>query len=122
VLTLPAALRVFLCVAPVDFRRGFDGLSGIVREEFGDDPLSGHLFAFRNRRGDRIKILYWDRGGFWLLYKRLERGTFRFPRSDAAQVEISAVDLGLIVEGIDLASVKRAPRFDPSRGRSRSVA
>jgi transposase len=121
-LTLPTAVRVFLCVTPVDFRRGFDGLSGIVREEFGDDPLSGHLFVFRNRRGDRIKILYWDRGGFWLLYKRLERGTFRFPRSDEARVEISAVDLGLIIEGIDLASVKRRPRFVPSRDELHSAA
>lgn len=117
VLTLPAAVRVFACVTPVDFRKGFDGLAAIVRDEFGDDPLSGHLFVFRNRRADRIKILYWDRDGFWLLYKRLERGTFRFPKADATRVEVSAADLALILEGIDLRGVRRRPRFVPHRER-----
>ena len=121
-LTLPSSVRMFMCTTPEAFRKGFEGLAGIVRNEFGDDPLSGHLFVFRNRRGDRIKILYWDRGGYWLLYKRLEKGTFRFPRSTEPRVEVSAVDLSLILEGIDLDGVKRRPRFVPSREENRSAA
>jgi transposase len=70
-------------------RRSIDGLAALVRERFTLDPLSGHLFLFRNRRGDRIKILAWDRGGFWVLYKRLERGTFAWPADeDVARVEL----------------------------------
>lgn len=105
-IALPPSVRIFLCADPVDFRRGFDGLSAIVRDVFGDDPFSGHLFVFQNRRADRIKILYWDRDGFWLLYKRLERGTFRFPRADAGRIEIRAAELALILEGLDLRKVK----------------
>lgn len=118
-LSLPPAVRVFLASAPVDGRRGIDGLAGLVREHFGEDPLSGHLFVFRNRRGDRAKILYWDRSGFWLLQKRLERGVFRFPvgpsrgGSDGARVEVEAADLALLLEGIDLAGSTRRKRFTP---------
>lgn len=75
-LSLPDAVRVFVARAPVDFRKAHDGLSQVVRDVFGDDPLSGHLFVFTNKRRDRIKLLFWDRNGLWLLYKRLERGTF----------------------------------------------
>ena len=76
-LALPASVRVFVAVEPCDMRRGFDTLAAMVREGFGEDPLSGHLFVFRSRRGDRIKILWWDRDGFVLWCKRLERGSFR---------------------------------------------
>jgi transposase len=79
VLSLPSALRIFLAASPADMRKGFDGLSLLVREVIAEDPLSGHLFVFRNRRRDRVKVLYWDRDGFALWYKRLEKGTFRFP-------------------------------------------
>lgn len=112
-LTLPPTVRVFLASAPVDGRRGIDGLAAVVREHFGEDPLSGHLFVFRNRRGDRAKILYWDRSGFWLLQKRLERGVFRFPESSGSRVEIEAAELALILEGIELAGAKRRKRFTP---------
>lgn len=112
-LTLPAAVRIFVCLTPVDFRRGFDGLAAVVRQAFGMDPLSGHLFVFRNRRGDRLKVLFWDRDGFWLWYKRLERGTFRFPRADATSLEIEAPELAFLLEGVDLAKIKRRPRFVP---------
>ncbi len=105
-IALPPSVRIFLCADPVDFRRGFDGLSAIVRDVFGDDPFSGHTHVFQNRRADQFKILYWDRDGFWLLYKRLERGTFRFPRADAGRVEIRAAELALILEGLDLRKVK----------------
>jgi len=119
VLTLPPTVRVFLATGAVDGRRGIDGLAGVVREQFGDDPLSGHLFVFRNRRGDRAKILYWDRSGFWLLQKRLERGVFRFPvdpsrgGGDGARVEVEAAELALVLEGIELAGAKRRKRFTP---------
>jgi transposase len=79
-----------------------------VRERFTLDPLSGHLFLFRNRCGDRIKILAWDQGGFWVLYKRLERGTFAWPTDeDIARVELRSADLLLLLAGVDLAHTRR---------------
>ena len=110
-LRLPVSVRIFLCLAPVDMRRSFDGLAALAEQVVRESPLSGHLFVFRGRRGDRIKILYWDRDGYALWYKRLEAGVFRFPVDDSQAQEISAADLGLILEGIDLRSVKRQKRF-----------
>ena len=123
-LSLPPSVRVFLSSAPVDGRRGMDGLAALVRESFGEDPLSGHLFVFRNRRGDRAKILYWDRSGFWLLQKRLERGVFRFPSAEQPRVEVESAELALLLEGIDLAGARRRERFTPDAhpGRIRSEA
>ena len=77
---LPSAVRIFLCTRPTDLRKSFDGLTGLVQECFGQDPLTGHLFLFLNRRRDRIKILYFDRDGLAIWYKRLEAGTFQMPR------------------------------------------
>jgi transposase len=116
VLSVAPAVRVLLCVAPTDMRRGFDTLAGMVRQHLGGDPLSGHLFVFRSRSASRVKVLYWDRDGFALWYKRLERGTFRFPDpadgpAAAAAVEVSAADLLMLLEGVDLKSVRRGPRF-----------
>lgn len=91
-------------------RRSFDGLAEIVRQYLGHNPLSGHLFVFRNRVGDRVKILYWDRTGLCLWYKRLEKGTFRFPEGRGATAEVEAADLMLILEGIDLAGSRRRER------------
>ena len=110
-LALPG--KVYLCLTPTDMRKSFDGLSALVRSGLGGDPLSGHLFVFRNRRGDRLKLLYWDTDGLAVWAKRLERGTFEFPgvRSAAASVEVSSTDLALILGGIDLGSVKRRPRY-----------
>lgn len=76
---LPPSTRVFLCTLPTDMRKSFDGLAAMTRDLVLQNPLSGHLFVFRNRNGDRLKVLYWDRAGFCLFYKRLEKGTFRFP-------------------------------------------
>jgi transposase len=117
VLTLPPAVRIFVAVEPVDMRRGFDGLSAAVREILLHDPLSGHLFAFRNRRGDRLKVLFWDRSGYCLFYKRLERGTFHLPVAEgrATHVEMEAAELALMLEGIDLRGAKRRPRWEPRR-------
>lgn len=113
-LSIPAALQILLCVPPTDMRRGFDGLAQIVRDQLGGDPLSGHLFVFRNRRGDRLKVLYWDRDGLALWQKRLERGTFRFPQASGACVLVTAAELAMILEGIDVASIHRYPRYVPS--------
>jgi len=96
-------------------RRSFDGLAAMAERVVRQDPLSGHLFVFRGRRGDRIKILSWDGDGYALWYKRLEAGVFRFPSEAAEAKEISAADLGLILEGIDLRSVKRQKRFALAR-------
>lgn len=113
-LTLPPSVRIFLCLAPVDMRRSFDGLAAMAEQVVRGDPLSGHLFVFRGRRGDRVKILHWDRDGYALWYKRLESGVFRFPAEPGGSAEISAADLGLILEGIDPRSVRRRKRFSPA--------
>ena len=106
-------VRVFLCTSPTDMRKGFDTLAVLVRDSLGYDPLSGHLFLFVGRRRDRLKILYWDRDGWALWYKRLEQGTFRMPvaKPDAASIELKASELAMLLEGIDLRSIKRRKRF-----------
>ncbi len=113
-LALSPRVRVFAAREAVDFRRGIDSLHGLVRDGFGDDPLSGHLFVFFNRSRDRLKILTWDRNGFWLLCKRLERGTFE--RIDtggdaSSRVELSRTELSLLLEGIALRSAKTKKHF-----------
>ena len=113
--SVPASVRVFVATTPVDLRRGFDGLAGLTREVLEQDPLSGHLFAFRNRRGDRLKVLFFASGGYCLFYKRLEKGTFRLPPGETAGLEIDAGDLGLILEGIDLSAALRRPRWRPAQ-------
>jgi len=112
-LTLPEPVRILLCAQATDMRKGFDSLAALVREELGQDPLSGHLFVFRSRRGNRIKLLWWDRDGFCLVYKRLEEGTFRCPAvsANARSVQVSAQELSLLLWGIDPASVRRQKRY-----------
>src|SRR6202142_2770409 len=113
-LNLPLPVRIFLCTRHADLRKSFDGLAQMEREFLGADPLSGHLFVFRNKRGDRLKLLYWDRDGYAIWYKRLEQGSFRFPAAtanDGDGVEIHAADLTMILDGIDLDSVKRQQRY-----------
>jgi transposase len=106
----PPSVRVFVASVPVDLRRSFDSLAACTEQLLQQDPLSGHLFVFRNRPGDRVKILYWDRTGYCLWYKRLEKGTFRLP-SGPGGVEISAAELVLLLEGIDLAGAQKQVRF-----------
>ena len=110
-----STVRIFLATQPTDLRRSFDRLAGEVEHFLGHDPLSGDLFAFRNRRGDRIKILYFDRSGWCLWYKRLEAGTFRFPAAGERSVAVSAADLTLLLEGIDVEGVRRHKRFTLNR-------
>jgi transposase len=113
-LTLPPSVRIFVAAEPVDARKSFNGLTAVVRDSWGADPLTGHLFCFINRRGDMIQILFWDRTGFVIMRKRLEAGTFRLVRKtdgNGSQVEIDAADLALMLEGIELGTVKRHKRF-----------
>ena len=112
-LTWPPTVRIFVSTQPTDMRRSLDGLAMITRENMGQDPLSGHLFVFFNRRGDRVKIMFWDRSGFCIWYKRLEQGVFRLPQSivNTPNPEVEITDLSLILEGIDLSSVRRRKRF-----------
>lgn len=112
-LSLPSVVRIYLHAEPVNLHFGFDRLANLVIEGMGQDPLSGHLFVFRNRRGDRVKLLFWDDDGYALFYKRLQSGVFRFPKvaADARSVRVSASDLSLLLWGIDAASVRRQKRF-----------
>jgi transposase len=115
-LSWPPTVRIFLCSEPTDMRKGFDSLAHLIESALTLDPLSGHLYVFRSRRGDRIKILYWDRDGYAMWYKRLERGTFRFPAATTASetkgVEVKAADLMMILDGVDLGSVRRQRRHE----------
>lgn len=105
--------RIWLCVQPADMRCSFDRLAELAASVTGDDPLSGHLFLFRARSGDRIKILYWDRDGYALWYKRLEEGTFKLPKVEPQQrsVQLRASELAMMLDGIDLKSVRRSKRY-----------
>jgi transposase len=110
-LSLPASVRIWVATRPTDLRKSFDTLAELVRQQFGLDPLSGQLFVFTNKRADRVKLLYWDEDGFVLLYKRLEAGSFRLPKADAARVTLRAADLQMLLDGVDLDSVKRSRRY-----------
>jgi transposase len=113
-LNLSKLVRIYVCAQPTDMRKGFDSLAAVVRDWLGGDPLSGHLFVFRSRRGDRVKLLFWDKDGLAIFYKRLERGTFRFPAAgdpETRSIEVSAQELSLVLWGIDPASVKRQARY-----------
>ena len=115
-LTLPATVRIYVAAEPVDLRRGFDGLAAATRQIIREDPLSGHLFVFMNRRGNRLKVLVWERSGYLLLYKRLERGCFHLPRLPLGgdrHIEMEATDLALMLEGIDLRGAQRRKRWAP---------
>lgn len=110
-----SALRIWLCTGRTDMRCGFDRLAALAQQVTGEDPLNGHLFVFRNRVGDRLKILYWDRDGFVLFYKRLEEGQFKLPKLSATDpprsVALRPSELAMLLDGIDLSSVKRGKRY-----------
>jgi transposase len=113
VLSFPPAVRIWLCVQPTDLRKSFDSLAELVRQQLQDDPLSGHVFVFRNRRSDRVKLLYWDEDGYVIVYKRLEAGSFRFPAAAANQAGVSmrAADLAMLLDGVDWQNVRRSRRY-----------
>ena len=108
------ATRIWLAVEVTDMRCGFDRLAERVKTVIGEDPLSGHLFVFRSRRSDRLKILHWDRDGFVLWYKRLEQGVFRLPRAKegARSLEMRASELAMVLDGIDVSKLKRVARYE----------
>jgi transposase len=113
VLDRAQSTRIWLATEASDMRCGFDRLAERVRGVIGQDPLSGHYFVFRSRRGDRLKILVWDRDGFLLWYKRLESGVFKLPRvaEGARSLELRASELAMILDGIDVSKLKRVPRY-----------
>ena len=132
-LTVSRTTRVFLAIEPTDMRKGFDGLFALVENVIQEDPFSGHLFVFRNRRRDRLKLLWWDRDGLAIFYKRLERGGFQFPTDASAgkknqqngnteRCEIRSDELAMLLEGIDLSSVKRRKRFERPVGTTKSAS
>lgn len=111
-LSLPARTPVFVCTAPVDFRKQHDGLVALVRGELAADPLDGSLFVFFNRRRDRVKLLLWDANGFWLFYKRLERGTFeRLRQTGSNRLQITRAELSMLLDGIDVRESKKRRDF-----------
>lgn len=124
-LMLPSSVRVYVASEPADLRKSFDGLSVLVAQHLGQDPLSGHLYVFFNRRADQVRILFWDRTGFALFAKKLARGRFHFVRSsltDSPHVEMESAELGLLLEGINLAGAKRSKRWRAPKAGSESTA
>ncbi len=113
---LPSSVKIYLSLEPTDMRKAFDGLSGIVLK-WGRDLYSGHLFVFVSKRGDRVKILSWDNGGFVMWYKRLERGCFRMPKISNEQqtVELDSGQLSMLLDGIDFSGVKRPKKWQPPK-------
>jgi transposase len=125
VLSLPPSVRLFVATQPVDGRKGADSLMVLVRDVLHHDPLSGHLFIFFSRRCDRVRVVYWDRNGFAMWSKRLERGKFRPVFSADGEFSanaIEAAELALIVEGIDLSGARRRPRWQPEHGSKKTHA
>lgn len=106
-LSLPPSVKVFIASEAADMRKSIDALSMLVKDVLSQDPFSGHMFVFCNKRGDKIKILYWDRNGFCLWYKRLERGIFRLPKVQSKVFVIAPNELNLLLEGIDLTDRRR---------------
>ena len=113
-LTLPPGVHIFVAITRIDGRKGIDGLATIVRSQFAEDPLSGAMYVFFTMRADRVRVLYWDRDGYVLITKRLEKGTFRIPWSaEHGRVVIEAAELLLVLEGIDLRGSRRRDRWSP---------
>jgi len=113
-LAFPSSIQAFICLQPTDMLRSFDTLAAMTVSIIREDPLSGHLFVFLNRDRNRAKILFWDRTGYCLYYKRLEAGTFMIPArygKEVVSMGISLPDLMLILEGIDLSGARRRKRF-----------
>ena len=112
-LSFPPSVRIWLGSQAVDLRRSFDGLAEQVRQHLQQDPLSGHVFVFRNKRSDRVKLLYWDEDGFVIVYKRLEEGSFRWPAVAEGQtsVTIRAAELAMLLDGLDWPNARRSRRY-----------
>ena len=112
-LTLSPSVRIFLAPGVTDMRKSFDTLAALARDGIGEDPLSGSLFVFCNRRRDRLKILYWDRSGYVLFAKRLEKGTFSWPAAKGqSKIEFTSAELSMLIGGLDLRSSRKRPWID----------
>jgi transposase len=123
VLSLSLPGRIFLCTLPTDMRKSFDTLAALVKSHLGQDALSGDLFVFRSRRGDRVKLLWWDEDGLAIWYKRLEEGSFVLPAADGKRASsgehglvLRPAELTMLLDGIDLASVRRQKRYQRPAG------
>ncbi len=116
-ITIPTSVKIFIGSAPIDMRKSIDGLMAIVQEELQEDAYSGHLFVFLSRRCDRVKILTWDKGGFVMIYKRLEQGHFKLPHVDPSTMAITvdATQLTMLLDGIDVGRVRRPQHWKPSQ-------
>lgn len=114
-IAIPSTVQVFLGTEPQDFRKSIDGLAGVVQTHLQRNPMTGDVFVFHNRRRNALKLLYWDHGGFCLVYKRLERGRFRVPHLHASRREIvlTSAEFAALFEGIDLSRARRLPRWNP---------
>ena len=110
-ITLGTTGRVWVCVAPVDARKSYDGLAGVIAAALGKDPASGDLFVFRNRRGDKLKVLAWQGDGFAIYMRRLEAGTFAFPAANAPDVTVTPTQLAMILGGVELAGTRTRKRY-----------
>jgi transposase len=125
VILVPRAVRVYFATQPVNLHKSFDGLVNEIRHTLGYDPLGGHIFVFLNRRRNQVKLIVWTRGGFTIVHKRLERGTFTFPArvtSEATTVAIDVHELAMLLEGIDVSRAKSKPRWEPPpRARSTTI-
>jgi transposase len=114
---LPRAVKIYFATEPANLRKSFDGLSNEVRQVLRRDPLCGHVFVFLNRRRNQVKLIAWTRGGFTIVSKRLERGTFTFARqltSDAKYVTIDVHELSMLLEGIDIERGRMSRRWEPT--------
>jgi len=106
-LSIGSGAKIFLVAGPTDMRKSFDTLAAVVRTVIQDDPLSGHLFVFCNRRRDRLKVLMWEESGFWLFAKRLEQGTFWWPEPSGVKLEHSSAELAALLAGLELSGRRR---------------
>jgi len=115
VIAIPRTVRVFLVTEPQDFRKSINGLSAVVEGHLERDPFTGHVYVFHNKIRKSLKILYWDHGGFCLLYKKLERGRFRVPNLHTTRRDttLTSAEFTALLEGIDLARARRLPRWNP---------
>lgn len=110
-LSLPPSVRIFVALGVTDMRKQIDTLAAMVEHVLQMDPLSGHLFVFCNRSRDRLKILYWEEGGYWLLHKRLEAGRFAWPDGDGCASSLSATELHILLGGLDFTAARKRRRY-----------
>ena len=110
-ITLPAGCRIYLALEPINMHASFDKLALLVEEVIQQSPLNGHLFVFRNRQRDKLKALFWDRNGFSIFYRRLEKGRFKIPKMKNDCVELSQEDVKLLLDGIDISKLQRFPEL-----------